>query len=135
MLTYTGKPTGRNLRTVAPDASSISVIQHHSFVKLPEKGFETRSFHPQSGSFSIDYLDYSTPIWEPIRKRLITRHRLEKKNPLAIASEAKEPIIYYLDPGTPEPVRSALLDGARWWNQAFETIGYTNAFQVKNVTR
>jgi len=46
-------------------------------------------------------------------------------------SEAVEPIIYYLDPGAPEPVKSALLDGARWWNQAFEAAGYRNAFQVK----
>ena len=46
-------------------------------------------------------------------------------------SEAKEPIIYYLDNGTPEPIRSALLDGGRWWNQAFEAIGYKNAFQLK----
>ncbi|MBT8255553.1 MAG: zinc-dependent metalloprotease, partial [Bacteroidia bacterium] len=75
--------------------------------------------------------DYSTPIWEPIRKKFITRHRLEKKNPLAQRSEAKEPIIYYLDPGTPEPVRSALLEGASWWNQAFDAIGYIDAFQVK----
>ena len=46
-------------------------------------------------------------------------------------SEAVAPIIYYLDPGTPEPVRSALLEGAGWWNQAFEAIGYKDAFQLK----
>ncbi len=79
----------------------------------------------------MSYMDYSTPIWEPINKKFITRHRLEKKDPNAAMSEAKEPIIYYLDPGTPEPVRSGLLEGARWWNQAFEAIGYKNAFQVK----
>ena len=46
-------------------------------------------------------------------------------------SEPIEPIIYYLDNGTPEPVRSALIDGGLWWNQAFESIGFKNAFQVK----
>ncbi|GAK93568.1 hypothetical protein JCM19298_2287 [Nonlabens ulvanivorans] len=76
-------------------------------------------------------MDYSTPVYEPIQKRFITRHRLEKKNPDAALSEPVEPIIYYLDPGTPEPVRSALLDGAGWWNTAFESAGYKNAFQVK----
>ena len=76
-------------------------------------------------------MDYSTPIDQPIIKRFITRHRLEKKDPKASMSEAKEPIVYYLDPGTPEPVRSALLEGASWWNQAFEAIGYKNGFQVK----
>tara|TARA_R100000935_G_scaffold42923_1_gene65261 strand:+ start:79383 stop:81791 length:2409 start_codon:yes stop_codon:yes gene_type:complete len=131
LLTFVGEPTGRNIRSVAPDANSISVIQHHSFVKLPDSAYSPRKFDPRSGSFSISYQDYSTPIWEPLTKRFITRHRLEKKNPTAAKSEAKEPIVYYLDPGTPEPVRSALLEGARWWNQAFEAIGYTNAFQVK----
>lgn len=100
-------------------------------MKLPDSGYSTRKFDPRSGSFSISYQDYSTPIWEPLTKRFITRHRLEKKNPSAKKSEAKEPIIYYLDPGTPEPVRSALLEGARWWNQAYEAIGYSNAFQVQ----
>ncbi|MDC7993683.1 zinc-dependent metalloprotease [Altibacter sp. HG106] len=131
LLTLKGTPTGSNLRSVAPNAESISVIQHHSFVELPDEGYTPRAFDPRSGSFAISYLDYSTPIWEPIQKRFITRHRLEKKNPTASVSEAVAPIIYYLDPGTPEPVRSALLEGARWWNQAFEAIGYKDAFQVK----
>ncbi|MCH2488902.1 MAG: zinc-dependent metalloprotease [Flavobacteriales bacterium] len=131
MLTFVGEPKGRNLPSVAPDASSVSIIQHYSFVALPDDAYTPREFDPRSGSFSISYLDYSTPIWEPIKKQFITRHRLEKKDPSAAVSEAKEPIVYYLDPGTPEPVRSALLDGAKWWDQAFESIGYKNAFQVK----
>lgn len=131
LLTFTGQPEGRNIRSVAPDASNLSVIQHHSFVELPDDGYEKREFDPRSGANFISYQDYSTPIFEPLTKRYITRHRLEKKNPNAEISEAKEPIIYYLDPGAPEPVKSALLDGARWWDQAFEAIGYKNAFQVK----
>ncbi len=131
MLTFTGEPSGRNLGSVAPDASSVSVIQHHSFVELPDAGYTPRVFDPRSGSYPTTYLDYSTPIWEPITKRFITRHRLEKKDPSAAVSEAVDPIIYYLDPGTPEPVRSGLLEGARWWNQAFEAIGFKDAFQVK----
>ena len=131
MLTYTGTPTGWKLRSVAPNAESVSVIQHHSFVALPDPGYVPREFDPRSGSYPTTHLDYSTPIWEPIKKRFIMRHRLEKKDPTAAVSEAKEPIIYYLDPGTPEPVRSALLEGASWWNEAFEAIGYKDAFQVK----
>ncbi len=131
LLTYVGTPTGLRLRSVAPNAKSISVIQHHSFVELPDDGYQTRAFDTRCGSYPTTHLDYSTPIWESIKKQFITRHRLEKKNPDALISEAKEPIIYYLDPGTPEPVRSALLDGARWWNEAFDAIGYKNAFQVK----
>lgn len=131
LLTFKGQPTGRNLRTVSPTASLVSVIQHHSFVELPDDNYQPRVFDPRSGAISMSYMDYATPIQEPIRKRFIIRHRLEKKNPKQKRSEAKAPIIYYLDPGTPEPVRSALLDGARWWNEAFEAIGFKDAFQVK----
>ncbi|MBC8754633.1 zinc-dependent metalloprotease [Kordia sp. YSTF-M3] len=131
LLTFKGKPKGGNIRSVTPNASLVSVTQHHSFVKLPDANYKPRVFDPRSGAISISYYDYATPIQEPMLKRFITRHRLEKKNPNAAKSEAKEPIIYYLDPGTPEPVRSALLDGARWWNEAYEEIGYANAFQVR----
>ena len=131
MLTFKGTPKGYNIRSVTPTSSLVTVHQHHSFVELPDDNYKPRIFDPRSGSFSMSYLDYATPVNESIRKRYIYRHRLEKKNPNAAVSEAKEPIVYYLDRGTPEPVRSALLDGARWWNQAFEAAGYKNAFQVK----
>lgn len=131
LLTFSGEPKGQFIKSVAPDASKLTVIQHHSFVQLPDDNYKKRLFDPRSGVNFISYKDYSTPINEPLRKRYIIRHRLEKKNPEAELSEAKEPIIYYLDPGTPEPVRSALLEGAQWWNQAFKNIGYKNAFQVK----
>jgi hypothetical protein len=135
LLTFAGQPKGRNIASVTPNASLVSVIQHHSFVELPDDNYKPRVFDPRSGAISISYYDYATPIQEPMQKRFVTRHRLEKKNPNAAKSEAKEPIIYYLDPGTPEPVRSALLDGARWWNQAYEAIGFTDAFQVKMLPK
>lgn len=131
MLTFKGKPKGFNIRSVTPTSSLVTVHQHHSFVELPDDKYKPRAYDPRSGSFSMSYLDYATPVNESIKKRFIYRHRLEKKNPDAAVSEAVEPIVYYLDRGTPEPVRSALLDGARWWNQAFEAIGYKDAFQVK----
>lgn len=131
LTTYVGTPEGRKVASVTPDAKAITVTQHHSFVRLPEKEYVKRPFDPRSGALYMQYADYASPVYEPLHKRYILRHRLEKKNPNATLSEAKEPIVYYLDPATPEPVRSALLEGARWWNQAFENIGYTNAFQVK----
>ncbi|MBT8272224.1 MAG: zinc-dependent metalloprotease, partial [Bacteroidia bacterium] len=131
LLTFSGQPTGQNLRTVAPTASLVSVIQHHSFIELPDNNYKPREFDVRSGGIFVSYMDYATPVQEQIRKRYVIRHRLEKKDPTAAVSEAKEPIIYYLDPGTPEPVRSALLDGARWWNQAYEAIGFKDAYQVK----
>ncbi len=131
LLTFDGEATSQTLKDVLPNNNSITVTQHHSFVKLPDDAYKKREFDPRSGAIYISYYDYSTPVFEPIEKRYITRHRLEKKYPLQELSEPVEPIIYYLDPGTPEPVRSALLDGARWWNEAYEAIGYKDAFQVK----
>ncbi|MDA7550004.1 zinc-dependent metalloprotease, partial [Flavobacteriaceae bacterium] len=131
LLTFIGEPKGKNIVSVSPDANSISVRQHIGFIELPDDNYNPRIFNAKSGSFPMSYMDYSTPVWEPIKKQFIYRHRLHKKNPNETRSEAVEPIIYYLDPGTPEPIRSALLEGASWWNQAFEAIGYVNAFQVK----
>lgn len=131
IITLKGNPTGRNLRTVTPTASFVTVTQHHSFIELPDNNYKPRVFDVRSGAISMSYMDYATPVQEQIRKRFVIRHRLEKKNPSAAKSEAVEPIIYYLDNGTPEPIRSALLDGARWWNQAYEAAGFINAFQVK----
>ena len=130
-LTFTGTPAGPEIRSVTPSPEAVTVRQRHSFIRLPDPGYEPRAFDPRCGYFRVTYADYAAPIGEPIAKRLIARHRLEKKNPGAAVSEAVKPIVYYLDRGTPEPVRSALLDGARWWAQAFEAAGYRNAFRVE----
>ena len=125
-----GKP-GNYVPTVTPSAEAITVRMHHSFVQLPDSNFETRLYDARAPFNANSYFDYSTPVTEPIEKKFICRHRLQKKDPMAARSEAIKPIIYYLDNGTPEPIRSALLQGAQWWNQAFESAGYINAFQVK----
>lgn len=131
MLTFTGSNPGNFVRSVVPTPQAITVRERYSFIELPDDNYQPRRMDYRSGFFGISYFDYSAHIHEPIRQQFIARHRLEKKDPTAAVSEAVEPIVYYLDSGTPEPVRSALLDGARWWNQAFEAIGYRDAFQVK----
>ena len=131
LLTFGGEAKGNYLRSVIPTNQSFSLQTHHSFVQLPDDKYTPRKFDPRSGYFPMSYYDYSTPIGEPLKKQFINRHRLSKANPSAAKSEAVEPIIYYLDPGTPEPVRTALLTGASWWNQAFEAAGYIDAFQIK----
>ncbi|HSE40958.1 MAG TPA: DUF5117 domain-containing protein, partial [Acidobacteriota bacterium] len=131
ILTFMGDEPGNFVKQVVPSPQNITVRQHHSFVQLPDDGYKPREFDPRAGFFGITFMDYATPVEEPIRKRWICRHRLEKKDPSAAVSEAVKPIVYYLDPGTPEPIRSALLEGARWWNQAFEAAGYLNAFRVE----
>jgi hypothetical protein len=130
-LTFTGESSGQLLRRVVPVPEAITVRERHSFVQLPEAGFKPRVFDPRAGFYGIEYMDFATPIQDPITKRFIARHRLQKKDPAARVSEAVEPIVYYVDRGAPEPVRSALLDGARWWSQAFEAIGYKDAFRVE----
>jgi hypothetical protein len=130
-LTFTGEPAGQYVREVVPVAEAITVRERHSFVQLPPAGFKPRVYDPRAGYYGIDYMDFATPIEEPITKRFIARHRLQKKDPAARMSEAVKPIVYYVDRGAPEPVRSALLEGARWWNEAFEAIGYKDAFRVE----
>ncbi|HKW32903.1 MAG TPA: zinc-dependent metalloprotease [Candidatus Acidoferrum sp.] len=130
-LTFVGTDPGPWVRQVTPSPDAITVREHHSFVQLPPPGYKPRAYDPRASFFGIQYMDYATPISEPIVKRFMARHRLEKKDPKAAMSESVQPIVYYLDRGAPEPIRSALLEGARWWNQAFEAAGYKNAFQVK----
>src|SRR5712672_1086338 len=130
-LTFAGEEPGQWVKQVTPEPDAITVREHHSLVPLPPAGYKTRAYDPRSSFFGIAYMDYATPVSDPIVKRFTARHRLEKKDPAAAMSEPVEPIIYYLDRGAPEPIRTALLEGARWWNQAFEAAGYKNAFRVE----
>jgi len=130
-LTFVGDDPGAWVRSVTPDPQVITVREHHSFVQLPPAGYKPRVYDPRGSFFGITYFDYATPVSEHIAKRFIARHRLEKKDPTAAMSEPVQPIVYYLDRGAPEPIRSALLEGARWWNQAFEAAGYKDAFRVE----
>jgi hypothetical protein len=137
MITYSSESSiGGGVRyesagAVAANGTAVSLRVHHSFVALPDDNYTPRPYDPRAGYGAVTYTDYATPLGEPMVKRFIRRHRLEKKNPGAPMSDPVEPIIYYLDRGTPEPIRSALLDGAGWWNQAFEAAGYRNAFRVE----
>ena len=129
--TFAGVEPGPFVQDVTPDPKSVTIRLRQSFVRLPGPGYTPRAFHPGAGYGSMRYMDYGVPIADPITRRFMTRHRLEKKDPRAARSEVVKPIIYYLDPGTPEPIRSALLDGARWWTDAFEAAGFLNAFRVE----
>ena len=116
---------------VTPSADAVTVRQRQSLVALPDDGYTPRPYDPRAGYGAVSFVDYAAPLGEPMTRRYLRRHRLEKRDPSAAVSEVVEPIVYYLDRGTPEPVRSALLDGARWWNQAFEAAGYRDAFRVE----
>ena len=130
-LTFRGTAKGSWLRSVSPDFETFSVRTRHSFVKLPDGGYKPRKFDPRAGYGAMTFYDYANPIEEDLHVKYIRRHRLIKKYPNQEISEAVEPIIYYLDRGVPEPVKSALIEGASWWNEAFEAAGFKNAFQIK----
>ena len=131
LLTFTGNPLGNLVRSVTPTASNLTVNQHHSFVELPDNNYKKRKFDPRSGSNPFIVYDYSTPIDEKLEQRFIVRHRLNKKYPKQEISEPLDPIVYYIDNGTPEPVKTALIEGGNWWNQAFESAGYKDAFRIE----
>ncbi len=121
-LTFTTSDhPGPLVRGVTRTADVVTVRQHHSFVALPEPAFQPRRQDPRVGVFGIEFYDYASPFTEPITKRWVSRHRIAPG----------KPIVYYVDNGVPEPIRSALVEGASWWNEAFEAAGYPNGFQVK----
>lgn len=131
LLTFAGDEPGAQVRSVAPTADSVTLVQHHSFVRLPDDGYRPRRADPRLGHNQVSYRDYAAPLDADPVVRLARRHRLEKTDPDAARSAVVRPIVYWLDPGTPEPVRSALLDGARWWAAAFDEAGFVDAFRVE----
>src|SRR5580692_11201673 len=133
ILTFTtDHPAEHSLvATVTPDAHAVTLREHYSLIQLPDDCYQPRAFDPRSGFFDTSYRDYSAPLGGALDVRLIQRHRLIKKDPSAALSEPVKPLIYYVDPGAPEPIRSALVEGASWWNQAFEAAGFKNAFRVE----
>ena len=130
-LTFKADAAGEQVAKVTPDGTLMSVRMRYSFVELPDEGYQPRAYHPMSGYLSDEYRDYATPFSAPLVQRFILRHRLQKVNPGPAPSEVVKPITYYLDPGVPEPIRSALLDGARWWETAFTQAGFINGFKVE----
>ena len=130
ILTFTSSNPGQLVNGVAATGGAVTLRQHHSFIQLPDNGYQTRIADARVGVNGPTVYDYATPIDADTRVRLAARHRLQKADPDAERSAAVEPIIYYVDPGTPEPVRSALIEGASWWNDAFEEAGFINAFRV-----
>jgi hypothetical protein len=127
ILTFTtdGPARGEFVRNVTPDPHALTVREHQSFVELPGPGFTPRRFDPRAGYFPTSYRDYNAPVGEPLDQQFIIRHRLIKKDPACKQNcEAVAPIQYYVDNGAAEPIRTALLEGARWWDQAFQAAGW-----------
>ena len=131
ILTFTSDNPGPLVRGVAATGQAVTLREHHSFVRLPDDGYTPRVLDPRVGMNGPTIYDYASPIDTNLAIHWVARHRLEKRNPGAARSEPVEPIVFYVDAGMPEPIRSAVIEGALWWNQAFEAAGYINAFQVE----
>ncbi len=131
VLTYAGSKPGSEVRGTAPEPSAITLVQHHSLVRLPDPGYRPRELDPHMASFGIAFQDYAAPLDAPLARRWISRHRLDKVDPGAEHSAVVEPIVYYVDRGAPEEVRQALIDGASWWAEAFAAAGYEDAYRVE----
>jgi hypothetical protein len=131
VLTYVSADPGAQVRATVPVAGAMTLIQHQSLLRLPDDGYRPRRFDPRSGSFGIDFLDYTAPLTEPVDTHWLVRHRLEKMDPAAPRSRVKKPLLYYVDAAAPEPIRSALIEGASWWKEAFEKAGLIDAFRVE----
>lgn len=131
VLTFAGAGEGAFVQQVAADPKSLSLIQRLSLVRLPAEGFRPRPYHPASGGFSIGRLDFAQAIDAPLEQRFQPRFRLEKQDPGQARSPVKKPIVFYLDRGTPEPIRSALLEGANWWREAFDAAGFIDGFRAE----
>jgi len=130
LLTFTSSNPGGLVQGVAATGEAVTLREHHSFIALPEGGFTPRFSDPRIGVNGPDVMDFAQPVDQDVFRHFASRFRLKKKNPSAAKSEPVTPITYYVDPGIPEPVRSAVLEGTSWWNQAFEAAGYINAFRV-----
>jgi hypothetical protein len=134
MITFAGGSAGSGRGGgVAPDPTSVTVNIHQAFIELPDNNYKPRKFDPRSGFNTFQYMDFATPMTEPLVKKFIERHRLVKKDPDAAVSEPVEPIVYYIDRGAQPIIKKALIEGGSWWNQAFEAAGFKNAFQVKEL--
>lgn len=129
--TFSSTTPGDEVANIAPQPQQVSFTVHHSFVRLPPPGFHMRRFDPRVGGFSTQVVEYGQPLGEDVVRDYANRFRLDKIDPGAARSKVRKPIVFYIDRNAPEPIRSALIEGAGWWSKAFDAAGYIDAFQVK----
>lgn len=130
-LTFTSADPLREAAVTAADGRSITLVQHHSFVRLPAEGFRSRIFDPRTGGIEVAHYDFSSALDAPIVKKWARRFRLERVDPSLESGPVKKPIVFYVDPGAPAQIRDALIEGASWWADAFTEAGFENAYRVE----
>src|SRR6056297_1293477 len=130
-ITFTGDEPGREIRATAADAGAVTLIQHHSFVRLPDDGYSVRRADPRTGTFALGFYDYAAGLDEPVIRAYAMRHRLQHNEPGRPESGVREPLVFHIDPGAPERIQEALIDGASWWADAFAAAGFEDGFRVE----
>ncbi|MEM8982953.1 MAG: zinc-dependent metalloprotease, partial [Pseudomonadota bacterium] len=131
VLTFVSTQPGDEINATTPEPEAVTVTMHHSIVRLPDDDYQARVFDPRSAAIDVGWYDFAQPLTEPLTVRVARRYRLEKTNPGTAPSTVKNPIVFYVDPGAPEPIRSALVEGASWWAAAFEAAGFIDAYRVE----
>jgi len=130
-LTFAVENPGPVIRHNAPDSRQVSLTVRHSFIRLPDAGYQTRAHDPRTGALNMTVTDFSAPLDAAMVSRLAQRFRLIKTDPSAARSTVVKPIVFYVDRAAPEPIRTALVEGALWWADAFEQAGYIDAYRVE----
>jgi hypothetical protein len=129
--TFRSDEPGNEVKDIVPAPGNVTLVEHHSLIKLPAPGYRPRLLDPRVGGLASVVADYSAPMGAPVVYRLAHRFRLEKTDPSAARSRVSRPIVFYVDRAAPEPVRTALMEGARWWADAFDAAGFVDAFRVE----
>ena len=130
-LTLTSDKPGREVNATAADGRAITMVLHHSLVRLPDDGYKPRPYDVRSSAIDIPYYDFSSPLSEPLQRAVARRFRLDRVDPAAAKGPVKKPIVFYVDSGAPPQIRDALIEGASWWADAFDAAGFENAFRVE----
>lgn len=128
-LTFRSDEPGAEIGNIIPGDTTLSLVVRHSLIALPEPGFVPRT-DPIGFSIGRQQVDFSAPLGANMVVDLARRFRLEKTDPAAARSPVVKPIIFHIDPGAPEPVRTAVMDGVGWWAEAFDSAGFVDAFKV-----
>ena len=131
MIADVALTAGPEVDNIAPAPGNVTLTVRHSLIALPDAGYVARRFDPRAGSFGMQVVDFGAPLGSQVVYELANRFRLEKTDPGAARSPVRRPIVFYIDPAAPEPIRTALVEGVAWWRDAFDAAGLVDAFRAE----
>lgn len=126
-VTFTSGKPGGEVQATTPVPGSVSLLLHTTLMELPKPGYKPRIADERGGVISTSHIDMSAPLDGNTAVQLARRFRLE----LDANGKVINPIVFYIDNGAPEPIRSALLEGAKWWETAFAEAGFPGGYRAE----